>query len=46
MNVTAIYYAPAVNPGTHYFPLAEILGIVRGELVNVAVACVLAYVGA
>jgi hypothetical protein len=46
MIVTTVDHAPAVNLGTHYFPLPQMLRIMRGELVFVAVACVLAYVGA
>jgi hypothetical protein len=46
MIVTMVDYAPAIYPDTHRFPLAALLEVMRGQLVYVAVACALGYVGA
>lgn len=46
MVVTIMDYAPAAYPGRHFFPHSEILGFIREQLIYVAAACVLAYVGA
>ncbi len=43
---TTLNYAPAIYPDTHHFPLPELLKVMRGQLVFVAIACVLGYVGA
>jgi hypothetical protein len=43
---TVLFFAPAINPDTHRFPLPTILKIMRGQLVYVAIACALGYVGA
>jgi hypothetical protein len=44
--VTVVDYLPAIYPGRHYWPRAEDLGFIRAQLVPVAIACVLAYLGA
>jgi hypothetical protein len=44
--VTVVDYLPAIYPGRHYWPRAEMLRFIREQLVPVAIACVLAYVGA
>src|ERR1700738_4107163 len=36
----------AIYPGRHFWPRAEIFGFIREQLLAVAMACVLAYVGA
>ena len=46
MIVTMVDYAPAIYPDTHHFPLPALLKVMRGQLVAVAIACVLGYVGA
>jgi hypothetical protein len=43
---TTLNYAPAIYPDTHRFPLPALLKIMRGQLVYVAVACILGYAGA
>jgi hypothetical protein len=44
--VTVVDYLPAMYPGRHYWPRAEVFGFVRAQLAPVAIACVLAYLGA
>lgn len=46
MIVTMVDYAPAIYPDTHHFPLPALLKVMRGQLVAVAIACVLGYAGA
>jgi len=46
MTVTVVDYLPAIYPGRHYWPRAEMLGFIRNQLVPVAISCVLAYLGA
>ena len=46
MIVTVVDYLPAIYPGRHYWPRAEVLGFIRAQLVPVAIACVLAFLGA
>jgi hypothetical protein len=44
--VTVVDYLPAVYPGRHYWPRAEVLGFIRAQLAPIAIACVLACLGA
>jgi hypothetical protein len=44
--VTVVDYLPAVYPGRHYWPRAEVWGFIRAQLAPIAIACVLAYLGA
>jgi hypothetical protein len=46
MTVTVVDYLPAIYPGRHYWPRAEMLGFIREQFVPVGIACVLAFVGA
>jgi hypothetical protein len=43
---TTLNYAPAIYPDTHRFPLPALLKVMRGQLLYVAIACLLGYLGA